>query len=268
MRALWHGPGTRARHRGDRVDHRRERGAHAAAPARARRDAGGRGLCAAALLPGALDLPPHLRGARCRGPVSPRARRADSGRLRLGARGAHGHGTTAAGGPGRSSSGREGHGRLHPRLERGGQPARRARRSCARSSRTPTCSSWTTGRRTARPRSRASTAPRSIRWARTWACASGSPPAIAGRSTTDMPTAAALTPTGSIRLTSSPASWRSCVPIAATSPSARVSCRATATPPIATGRARPADLGPPLCAGRWRSCWAGRSETPRAASTP
>ena len=86
-----------------------------------------------------------------------------------------------------------------------------------------------------------------------------------GPSTTTTPTAAASTPTGSTRRTSSPAFSRSSATTSATSRSAPGSSRATATPPIATGRARPGGSAPPCCAARWRSCWAAlrrRDERP------
>ena len=91
------------------------------------------------------------------------------------------------------------HARLHPSLERGGEPARPCSTSCAASCRTRTCSSSTTARPTAPPTSRGSTAPRCSRSARTAACAPGSPPATRGRSSTSTRTAVGSTPTASTR---------------------------------------------------------------------
>ena len=72
----------------------------------------------------------------------------------------------------------------------------------------------------------------------------------AGHSSTATRTAAAWTRTVSIRRTSSPVCWRSFATAVAMSRSVRASCRATATPPTATGRARRAASGRGSCAAR------------------
>src|SRR4029450_9043270 len=88
--------GRRARRRADGQDDRAERGADAAAPARARRRAGGRRMRTAAPLPRPLVLPRALRGCGDRD-LRPRGEdAADAVHARVGARRADGRLTAAA----------------------------------------------------------------------------------------------------------------------------------------------------------------------------
>ena len=98
-----------------------------------------------------------------------------------------------------------------------------ARRPAPAPARRRTCSSSTTARPTAPPRSPASTAPRCSRSASTAACAPASRPATSGRSTTSTRSAAASTPTASTRPPSSRGCSRWCARTAATWRSARAS---------------------------------------------
>ena len=112
--------------------------------------------------------------------------------------------SSAQRGPSSSGARDERHARLHPGLERGGEPARRCSTACAASCRTRTCSSSTTARPTARPRSRASTGARSAVARREPGSARrGRRRATAGRSSTATRSAGASTPTASIPAASS-----------------------------------------------------------------
>ena len=86
MRALWRGPQVELVLEEAASTTAQNAVPHAASAARARRDGGSRDLRAAALPARALDVPPRLRRARHRGPVSGRPCCADAGRTCVGAR--------------------------------------------------------------------------------------------------------------------------------------------------------------------------------------
>ena len=160
------------------------------------------------------------------------------------------------------------HRRLHPGLERGGEPAGGARR--------PARGAAGRGRARRRRRLDRPHGRRRARARRRGALARDEP-RPAGRDRRRLPLRArprlrVLRPRRRRRPASAARSsrgcWRSSGRTAATSPSARASSRATATRPIATGPTASAASGRRRSGGRWGSCSGGRSATRRAGCTP
>ena len=272
MRDAWSGPDVELVVEPTARQHGRERGADAAAPARAADRAARSWSAHRRTSPArACSSGRHLPRRGRRGRVSRGARRAEPPLRAVGARGV----PVPAG----AAPGRAGRARAEAAVsdtvvfipawnEEENLPAvlDGLRAAVARGR---TCSSSTTARPTGRPRSRASTGQRCSRSARTRACGSGSRPATAGRSSTGYAFCGRVDADGQHpaeellrlleRVPRGRVRRRGRLPL-------RVRRRIRAVPvPAEPPRGASARV---CCGARSASCCAARSATRRAASTP